>query len=254
MAYKRGKTRKLSHKKATGIFSIPELRRSFEHIEEFMDECINSRSSKEEIVKDLQKEWKKTFLKELDYESAESYVDHIMKSKKDRRKTMKRYKGGMAPLDYTTRAGIYLQPAAIPPHTQFPVLNYVSKGFFNPEPAHLLDPVPGQTRFPTSVPAGMGDNTVHFKGHGGKRSTNKRSTNKRSNNKRGTRKLRGGMAALNQAFMRPIPSSNPPTILQDLQSGIKGLPLGQSPDITQNSVPYKLGAIMPKLIKLDTTF
>ena len=65
------KTRK--QKKPKGIFSIPELRRSFEYIEEYVDNKIQSKEQKEKIVKDLKKEWKKTFLKDLDKKSAESF-------------------------------------------------------------------------------------------------------------------------------------------------------------------------------------
>jgi hypothetical protein len=116
------------------------------------------------------------FFKDLDKKSAESFVSDRL-SKKHTRRTLK---GGAAlagaPLDYITRQGIYLAPGQIPdinghlPLSDGSISNYgsfvpyVDKGFWNPEPGHSYDPVPGQTRFPTSVPAGMGSNLVNQKG------------------------------------------------------------------------------------------
>ena len=109
------KTRKhSSHKKLKGIYSIPELRRSFEHIESYVNGKIAQKESKEKLVKDLRKEWSKVFFKDLDKKSAESFVSDRL-SKKHKRRTLK---GGAAlagaPLDYTTRQGIYLAPGQIP--------------------------------------------------------------------------------------------------------------------------------------------
>ncbi len=39
-----------SEKKAKGIYSIPELRRSFEHIEEYVNEKIALKESKEKLI------------------------------------------------------------------------------------------------------------------------------------------------------------------------------------------------------------
>jgi hypothetical protein len=213
------KTRKNKHKSKEGIQSIPELRRCFEHIEDYTFKGVKSGIPKEKLLKDFQKEWKKVFHKELDNKSADAYIDHLLKSPQNRRKTHKK-KGGAqpisgAPLDYTTRAGLYTEPGAIPPNAYGNILEYVSKGFWNPEQSHSYDPVPGQTHYVTSTPQGMGDNTVHFKG-----------------GKRATRKLRKG-------GMRLIPSSVPAGILQDAQDSMLGRELGSSPDQTQRH-PYYL--------------
>jgi hypothetical protein len=56
------KTRKhhtTKSKKHNGIYSIPELRRSFEHIEEYVDEKIQLKESKEKLIKDLRREYKR---------------------------------------------------------------------------------------------------------------------------------------------------------------------------------------------------
>jgi hypothetical protein len=250
-----------SSKKAKGVYSIPELRRSFEHIEEYVDQKIALRESKEKLIRDLRKEWSKVFHKELDKKSADAFISERMSKKHHSRHRTLRRRGGAgaqlantytpiagAPNDYTTRAGIYLAPGQIPDRAgHLPLsdgaksnfgsyVKYVSDGFdvSIPERAQPLDQfgIPGQTRFPTSTPVGMGDNTVHFSSKGGGR--------------RKTR--RGGAAVLSQAFNRPIPSDAPPGVLQDMQDMWHGRQVGPSPDQVQRGVDYKLGAVYPKPI------
>jgi hypothetical protein len=257
--------RQRSEKKAKGVYSIPELRRSFEHIEEYVNEKIALKESKEQLIKDLRKEWSKVFLKELDKKSAEAFVsDRLSKKSTSRHRTLRRHGGrgaqlpntetpiAGAPNDYTTRAGIYLAPGQIPDKAgHLPLsdgskssfgsfIEYVSKGFWNPEPGQSYDPVPGQTRFPTSVPVGMGSNAVHFATKGGYRE---------KDGKRKSRKVRrGGAAVLSQAFSHPIPSSSPPGILQDMQDLYYGKSVGPSPDQVQRTPNYQLGSVYPKPI------
>lgn len=245
-------------KQSKGIQSIPELRRSFEHIEEFVDQKIHKKESKEQIVKDLRKEWSRVFFKDLDKKSADAFVgDRMSKKHSSRHRTIKRYGGAGAqlantytpiagsPLDYTTRAGIYLAPGQIPDKAgHLPLsdgsksnfgsyVQYVDKGFWNPEPGQSYDPIPGQTRFPTSTPVGMGSNEVHFSTKGGARI-----------NRRKTR--RGGASLLFEAYNRPIPASSPPGILQDMQDMWYGREVGPSPDQVQRGVYYQLGSVYPK--------
>lgn len=243
-----------SEKKQKGIYSIPELRRSFEHIEQYVNDKIQLKESKEKIVKDLRKEWSKVFFKELDKKSAEAFVvDRLSKKQLSRRKTMK-HRGGSpiagAPNDYTTRQGMYLAPGQIPDKAgHLPLsdssksnfgsyVQYVDKGFWNPEPGHSYDPVPGQTRFPTSTPVGMGDNTVHFGLKGGNRRKTKRG---------GSMVTRLG-ATISQAFNHPISASVPASILQDGQDMWYGKNVGSSPDQIQRNVSYQLGSTYPKPI------
>ncbi len=245
-----------SEKKAKGVYSIPELRRSFEHIEEYVNEKIALKESKEQLIKDLRKEWSKVFLKELDRKSAEAFVSERLTHKSIRHRTLRRHGGrgaqlpntetpiAGAPNDYTTRAGIYLAPGQIPDKAgHLPLsdgskssfgsfIEYVSKGFWNPEPGQSYDPIPGQTRFPTSVPVGMGSNAVHFAAKGGNRKSRK--------------VRRGGSALLSQAFSRPISSSAPPGVLQDMQDMWHGKDVGPSPDQVQRGVNYQLGSVYPK--------
>jgi hypothetical protein len=46
--------------------------------------------------------------------------------------------------------------------------------------------------------------------------------------------------------MRPIPSSSPPGILQDMQDMWYGEKMGSSPDQVQRGIDYKLGSVYPK--------
>jgi hypothetical protein len=181
------KTRKQRTNTKRGIHSIPELRRSFEYIEEYINDKIALKESKDALIKDLRKEWSRVFFKELNKKAAEAFItDKLGKKHHSRRKTVKHHGGAGAqlpntftpiagaPNDYTTRQGIYLAPGQIPDNKgHLPLsdgsksnfgsyIQYVDKGFWNPEPGRSYDPVEGQTRFPTSTPVGMGDNTVHF--------------------------------------------------------------------------------------------
>lgn len=206
--------RRHNNKKSKGIYSIPELRRSFEHIESYINEKIALKESKEKLIKDLRKEWSKVFFKDLDKKSAESFVSDRLKTHSSRRRTVR---GGAsplagAPLDYTTQQGVYLAPGQIPTAAGHLPLSdgssssfgsftsYVDKGFWNPEPGMSYHPVQGQTRFPTSVPVGMGDNTFQT---GGKRRT------------------------------RRGPHGGGPSVIQDMRSLWYGIPPGPSPDQVQ---------------------
>ena len=224
------KTRRHSARKSEkGIASIPELRRAFEHIEEVVDRKVKQKVPTEEISKELRKEWHGVFFKVLDKKSADAYVEERM-SQKGRRVTRRahrssRSKGGAqaiagAPLDYMTRQGVYLAPGQIPtaqghlplssgaPSAFGSYVQYVDKGFWNPEPGKSYDPVPGQPPWPV-VPAGMGSNLVK----GGKRALR-----------------RGGslQSVLAQIGTRPISASVPAGVLQDAQDSWYGKQLNQS--------------------------
>lgn len=214
------------------VSTIPQLRRLFEHIEEFVDVRIHKRESKESLSKELRKEWKLVFKRVLDKKAADEFVNGRMKSKKILQHTRKGKKTGGgpiagAPLDYTTRQGVYIQPGQIPRDGQLPTLSgggyghynsYVNAGFWNPEEAQGYDPVEGQQAWPVPY-ASTGSNAVLspvLKG--------------------GKRKLRGGSALLTQAFQHPIGSSAPPSILQDGQDMFYGRAVGQSSDQVQRPV------------------
>jgi hypothetical protein len=218
--------RKTRKNKSKGIFSIPELRRSFEHIEEYVDNMIKSKESNEHAIKNLKKEWKRVFLTDLDKKSAEAFLkDRIPKHRK-----IRKISGGQAPIDYTMRPGIYIEPGQIPVNGQLPTqgapfgsyIDYVSSGFKVPMPGQSYDPLLEQTRFPVATTLGQGTNMI-----GGKQS------NKRSNkHTRKQSRKRGGSALLTKAFPH-IPSDSPFNIVRD------GSDIMNGKDV-RTSAPYQL--------------
>jgi len=210
--------------------NIPELRQAFQHIESW----TQGQTRGAHLVKDFQEEWLKTFRKPVDRPSAEAYIEYIHTNHIGKKKHQQ---GGMvaplagAPLDYTTRPGLYITPGVNQgSYAQVPA--YVDSGFWVPEVAQLYDPVPGQTVYPTRTPLGMGSNLVG----GG------------SSRKKGGRKSQKGgsiwsstMDSIHQLMFRPIPAMTPPpSVAQDAQSGMRGQALGQSPDVTQTKLTYNM--------------
>jgi len=236
------KTRK--HSKSE-VHTIPQLRRLFENIEEFVDSRVQKHEAKDKLSRELQKEWKRVFMKELDKKQADAFVEDRMKSKRVLRHTIK--KGGShplagAPLDYSTRQGIYLAPNSIPVNGQLPLSNaqglqsgikngggygsyvdYVNSGFWNPEDSSTYDPIEGQQPWPQPY-ASTGSNEVKGSMKGGFKKSKK------------SRKVRGGNALLTQAFTRPFGSNAPPSILQDMQSMAYGQQMGPSPNQVQRPI------------------
>lgn len=267
------KTRKNAHHKKgkdKGAVTIPELRRSFEHIERMVDMGLSKKESTDKVSRDLRKEWKKTFYKDLDKKSADLFVmNRVAHTKGHRRGTMK-HKGGAAavsgaPLDYTTRQGVYLAPGQIPDKAgHLPLtgdkssnfgsfLEYVSKGFGIGIPEIAQDMpyntngyVPGMPPWPR-VPAGMGSNEVHFaQQKGGNKSRRKL---RKGGGLLGD-KIESAGAMLSQAFSRPVGTSAPPSLVQDLQSKWYGTQVGPSPDQVQRHVNYQIGSVYPKAVTM----
>ena len=258
------------------VLTIPELRRAFEHIEEFV--LGNMGAPRSELVSGLQEEWKNTFHKVLDKKDAEAYVDYVigmhkmtkaMKAAKATRAAKatkaaraakghgtRRHRGHSgggaplagAPLDYTTRPGLYIAPG-INQGSYALVPAYVDKGFWNPEPGQSYDPVPGQTRFPTHAPPGMGSNAVVdiTRQSGGSKSGKSRRLRQQLRKQQGGNTiLDNAKTALQQFVMRPIPSSAPPSFPQDMQTMARGQSVGASPESAQPSYTYQMGPYMPQ--------
>lgn len=198
----RGKTHKRRGNKKT--LTIPQLRKSLDHIHSYASHLAKSgASSQKEKAAAFSDEWYKTFGKRLDKNTAESYVAHVMSTQKksSAKKTRRNQRGGMAPLDYLTRPGVDL------PYGKF--LDYVDKGFWNPEPAPAAD-CPG---FKTVLPyAGTGSNRMSG---GGIMST-----------------LSNGLNAIG---MRPFVAQNPPSIQQDAATAWRGQALGPGPEAWQSN-------------------
>lgn len=225
-------TRRNKKTGSKGVLSIPELRHAFDYIDLVATKNITKPAST--LIKTVQKEWKKVFYRTLGKKDAMEYVARIKKSLTRRR----RLSGGGctssaqalngAPVNYVMRPGIADE------HTYAQVPTYMAAGlnkFQYPEIAQSQDPVPQQTHYPTKVSTG--------------------------GNRRLTKKRRGGACAclpgisdplkgafFQQVATRPIPSTAPPSMGQNLESTWAGQSTGPSSDVTSHAFKY---AMSPKL-------
>jgi hypothetical protein len=235
-----GKTRKQKSKTLT----IPQLRKSFDHIDAWVESHV--RKGKK-IVKDLvpafQAEWRKTFHRDVNSKAAEAYL--ALKHKAAPRMT-KKQRGGSAsiqpsgaPLDYTTRQGVYGV------YGNFP--QYVSSGltFYNQINQDSLTANCGKENITPALPADMGSNAVQ---KGGKRGSKSRKHGRKGGKTRKGRKgQRGGGAAqdtlasvrstLDVMTSRPFPGSAPPSTAFIQEMGLKGVTVGPSHPSTQAFTP-----------------
>ena len=219
----RGKTRKQKSKSRKSssaqskVLSIPELRKSLDYISEYAKSMVKSGGkSMDVLAKEFASEWKKVFGKSLDLAAAKSYLQNmtILSPKKGSRHHTRKMKGGAqstmltgAPMAEMTRPGTDI------PYGNF--LEYVNKGFWNPEPAISGSPI----RPPPVLPyAGTGSNQVG-----------------------------GGMLGnfVDALTMRPFGAENPPSVTNDAQTAWKGQSLGPGPESYQTAYSYKSGAAMP---------
>lgn len=251
--HRKSHSRSRSRSRSSAIQTMPELRQAFDYIDTFVKQRIQSGVSKEQLTKELRREWLRVFSKTLQKKNATAFVEHMMEQTSKRRGlrgTRKRTHGGMAPfMDSTTQAGTYLASGKPPTDSgHLPLASgaqsaygsftsYLSKGLQFPQQSAGSDPVEGQTKYPTSAPNAT--NEVSFPTmKGGRR-----------------RRLHGGstlMGSLLQQFTtRPIPSSIPSSSGQDAQTAWYGRSIGPSPDQVQRNPDYQLKDTMfPKMVNV----
>ena len=206
MAKKHSKTRKMKK----GLMTIPQLRKAFDHVEEFTNSLLKSVKDTNERRKAFQKEWMKVFHREVDDKSADAYLMFEEKKSKGKGKGTRKQKGGSqlsgAPLDYSTRPGIDGIYGVFPA--------YVSSGlsFYNDINKEAPLAGCGTENTTPKVPLSIGSNEVQ---KGGKRKTRKQ-------------RQQGGafptISEFAQALtFRPITSTNPPTAFYNAQMDYKGV-------------------------------
>jgi hypothetical protein len=197
--------------------TIPELREAYEKIMALVTSELSKSAGKVSgaLLKDVQDAWKKYFGKDLGTDYAKSLVEYInneMSRKSASRKTLRNRKsqrGGMAPLDYQTRAGIDGTYGKFPP--------YVGSGFEVGIPQISQATLCGKVDTTPAVTAMIGSNQPLQNG-GAKRT---RSVNRRRT--LGRRKKTAGGASI-------ILSTNPTTVIQDAVRGWNGqIPAASSP-------------------------
>jgi hypothetical protein len=214
-----GKTRKQKSKHLT----IPQLRKSFDHIDTWVENHVRKHKSVKDIIPAFQAEWKKTFHREVNAKAAEAYL--ALKHRGAPRMTKKQRGGGGAalagaPLDYTTRQGVYGV------YGNFPT--YVGSGltFYNQINQDSLTANCGKENITPKLPADMGSNQVQSGGKSRRKGRKGRKTRK-------GRKQRGGGPAqdlvssvrstLDVMTSRPIPGGVPPSNGFIAEMGLKGV-------------------------------
>lgn len=248
----------------TAFQTIPELRQSFDYIDQFVAHRIQSGVPKEQLVKEVQREWLRVFSKRMEKKSATAFVEHQLERSARKRKgsrTHRRHRGGVAPAaDSTTQPGIYLA-SGLPPTSNgsYPMANgspsvygsltaYLNKGLMAPpEQSILSDPVKGQSVFPSAATSPLLTTSPLLKGGG-------RGRLPRARRQQG---VSGGAiplvgAALEQMTTKPIPAGIPPSnVLRDTQTMWYGQTSGPSPDQVGRGPTYQLGdSMFPKMVNV----
>ena len=227
------KTRKAGHHRA--VLSIPELRKSFHHVEKYLQNEVTKNKNMTAVLSGFRKEWKNVFHKDLSVNAAKSYVSNMMK----KTKIWPKHSGGSmqplggAPLDYTTGPGVNGV------YGNFP--DYVNKGFVNLEPGILQDY--SNKNLTPILSVDMGSNKV-----GGRRSKSRSRKSRRATlRKRNTRRrlYRGGATnfltgAPYGAEMRPFIAQNPTTTQYDAMSAFKALPTSPSSETSNHTISYRM--------------
>ena len=213
---------KKTRKNKSKPLSIPELRKSFQHMESYLGKQLrNNKVKSEDLVKTFRKEWQRHFRRELSVSAARSYIAHM------REKLMPKHKGGSqqligAPLDLTTRPGVYGT------HGNF--LEYVNKGFSVGIPESGIQQECGVKDFSPVIPKDMGSNQA-----GGKRRKSTRRNRKGS--QKGGNVLTGASYA---ASFRPFIAENPVTFQASVQNDFKGMAQMPSSDPSATAFSYKM--------------
>lgn len=198
--------------------TIPELRMAYEKIMKVISSELSKSMGKVSgaLITDVQKAWKENFGKDLETDYAKSLVEYMngersrkQSSRKTRRasRASQKQSGGMAPIDYQTRAGIDGV------YGKFPT--YVGSGFEVGVPQISQATLCGKVDTTPAVTAMVGNNTPLQNG-GSKR---KRTARRRL----GSRKRTTGGANF-------ILSTNPSSVIQDAVRGWNGqIPAASSP-------------------------
>lgn len=89
--------------------TIPQLRKAFDHIESYTESLLRREKDAKKRRQAFKEEWMRVFHRSIDDKAADAYIH--FESKKGKKAKTRRMKGGSvlggAPLDYSTRPGIY---------------------------------------------------------------------------------------------------------------------------------------------------
>ena len=191
--------------------TIPELKHSFDSLENGVHKLLKDGGNQAEQTKKFQILWKTIFHKPVSKSAAESYL-HIKRLAGTRpvHRSTRKMKGGAgalagAPLDHMTGPGV----DAV--YGSFPAYQTQGLTFYNTVNQAGIAQECGTKDFTPAVPEMIGSNEP-LKG-GGKKS-----------------QRAGGIGDLAHLMSaKPIQETSPPGTLQDLQQFWQGKPLGASP-------------------------
>jgi hypothetical protein len=191
----------------TKIMTIPELKHSFDRIDNETGKILSTAAPMSEKVARFQKLWQSVFQKSVKKEAAEAYL--AIKRKTRPRKTRKAQRGGMAPV-----SGYELGPGVSGPYGTYPA--YVVNGL---APYHRgISEECGVKDIGPQIPADMGSAAVQAGGN-------------------------SGIADMTTAFsMRPINPNIPPSTFESLQLSFQGRPQPPSSDPVSSTAPYISGS------------
>ena len=207
MVKKSTKTRKISKsQKQPKTMTIPQLRGAFERLDKLAEQLKGK--AKGEQVSEFQKEWRAIFSKPVSTKAVEAYL--AVKQGQGKRPTRKQ-RGGAAPLtgapiDFQTRPGIDGASGTY--------LTYVDSGlsFYDKINQPAIQQGCGTQNITPQIPHGMGSNQA------------------------GGAPITDFASALT---FKPIMSTSPPSVLQDIRTAYLGMPLPASPAVEDHTWKYK---------------
>ena len=150
------KNNRQTRKRKVKILTIPQLRNAFEQIDHEIKRILAKHPINESSIKEFQSCWKKIFGKQIDTNTAGSYLEIQSKTKKtNKNRTIRKQRGGVAPVDFQTRPGI--------DGTHGTFLPYISSGFkFYDQINNIaMDSSCGKENISPSISQDMGSNQVH---------------------------------------------------------------------------------------------
>ena len=208
---KRNKLHNNTRKRRATPMTLPELKGTFDRLRKGCHEIIRSTKDTKQRIRNFQTLWKELFHRPVDAMAAESYLRVMERGSKHRKTMSKKQKGGAAlsgaPIDFQTRPGVDGV------HGSFP--QYLTSGlsFYNTINQEGMFKDCGVKDITPAVPDTLGSNKA----------------------------LAGGgpiSDALYTVTKTPIEASVPPSPFQDAQNAWRGLPLGASPNASQNPLKF----------------
>lgn len=219
-----------TRKQKSSVMTIPQLRKAFDHMESFTLGLLQREKDRKKCRKAFQEEWMKTFHRSVNDKAADAYIQFESKKAKKGKKT-RRMRGGAAiagaPLDYSTRPGIYGV------YGEFP--EYISGGFATM--GNATNKMAIQEGCNSAAEAAKfqapytGFGAASLSQKGGK-------------SRKGTRKLKGGAFPTISEFasaasFRPLSSSNPAGMVYSNLMEFKGAAPYPSSYANTDAPPYQ---------------